>query len=552
MGIPARRAFRVRRTGRNAHPTFSRFVEHGEFGVAAYRSWCATGSGSGDFLLCCALCPNVVWCRGELRMSLATSVTRKTNVELELLVAELQRRLADSNNRLSLFLSLTHQIFCCLECDPPVPTHLPAREQASMMLAARVADCNQAFAHLCGASTPAELIGSRFVSLVGTNSETMIERSLRFIRSGYCIDGVHNTETLHDGTVRHFVNTSRGEIQDGHVVRAWITGVDVTFRTLIEAASKKGDAELRRTAEQIDSAFWVLDWNRFEVLYVGSQIERRWGISCERLLEDPLCWLENVHDQDRHRVRDAFLTQAAAGKFDETFRVNLPDGSVGWVRNRCFALPHELEDELRVVGLAEDVSEWHRSQTGLRTLFDISTEMLFVMDALGKLQEVNPGMARILGYDSIELRGMSLLDLLPVEEHSEGRQMLSRLASGKAAVDVQSNFLRKDGTMCPVEWNAAPTSGDGLIYLAARDISSELTEHGRCRRQNEAASRLDRLSPRERQIAEMVVTGKASKVIARELDLSKRTVETHRANLMKKLKLQTTAELVRLMLHAAE
>ncbi len=269
-------------------------------------------------------------------------------------------------------------------------------------------------------------------------------------------------------------------------------------------------------------------------------------------MEDPMCWLEKVHDQDRHRVRDAFLTQAAAGKFDETFRVNLPDGSVGWVRNRCFALPYEAKDELRVVGLAEDVSEWHRTQTELRTLFDISTEMLFVTDLAGQLREVNPGMARILGYEVSELRGMPLLDLLPTDEHSEGRKMLSQLTSGKAAVDVQNHFLRKDGTMCPVEWNAAPASGDGLIYVAARDISSELTEHGHRRRQNEAASQLDRLSPRERQIADLVVAGKASKVIARELDLSKRTVETHRANLMKKLKLRTIADLVRLILHAAE
>ena len=104
-----------------------------------------------------------------------------------------------------------------------------------MMLAARVGDCNQAFARLYGASEPAQLIGSRFVSLMGMTSETLIERTLRFVRSGYCIDGVHNRETLHDGTVRHFINTSRGEIQDGHVVRAWITGVDVTFKTLIEA-----------------------------------------------------------------------------------------------------------------------------------------------------------------------------------------------------------------------------------------------------------------------------------------------------------------------------
>jgi FixJ family two-component response regulator len=50
----------------------------------------------------------------------------------------------------------------------------------------------------------------------------------------------------------------------------------------------------------------------------------------------------------------------------------------------------------------------------------------------------------------------------------------------------------------------------------------------------------------------MVVAGKASKVIAHELELSKCTVETHRENLVKKLKLSTTAELIRLSLQATD
>jgi DNA-binding NarL/FixJ family response regulator len=161
-------------------------------------------------------------------------------------------------------------------------------------------------------------------------------------------------------------------------------------------------------------------------------------------------------------------------------------------------------------------------------------------------------MAQMPGYDPDELNGISLFDLLPDEEHSAGRRVLSHLASGNPAAEVNSRFIRKDGTVCDVEWNAAPAGDDHLIYAAARDISSELTDDDRRSRQNAALVRLDRLSPRERQVAEMVVAGKANKVIARELDLSQRTVETHRANLMKKLKLSTTAELIRLSLQSAD
>ncbi|NHZ42866.1 MULTISPECIES: PAS and helix-turn-helix domain-containing protein [Massilia] len=56
------------------------------------------------------------------------------------------------------------------------------------------------------------------------------------------------------------------------------------------------------------------------------------------------------------------------------------------------------------------------------------------------------------------------------------------------------------------------------------------------------------LTPREREIAALLVEGKTSKVIARETDLSPRTVEMHRAKLMRKFSASTSSELVHKLL----
>lgn len=53
-----------------------------------------------------------------------------------------------------------------------------------------------------------------------------------------------------------------------------------------------------------------------------------------------------------------------------------------------------------------------------------------------------------------------------------------------------------------------------------------------------------KLTPREREIAALLVLGKTSKMIARETDLSPRTVEMHRASLMRKFCAATSHELV--------
>lgn len=55
----------------------------------------------------------------------------------------------------------------------------------------------------------------------------------------------------------------------------------------------------------------------------------------------------------------------------------------------------------------------------------------------------------------------------------------------------------------------------------------------------------DRLTPREREIVQLLAEGKSSKEVASSLCISVKTAETHRANIMRKLQLHTISELVR-------
>lgn len=59
-------------------------------------------------------------------------------------------------------------------------------------------------------------------------------------------------------------------------------------------------------------------------------------------------------------------------------------------------------------------------------------------------------------------------------------------------------------------------------------------------------ARLGSLSDRERQVLTAVVSGLPNKIIAYDLDISPRTVEVHRANIMSKMQAKSLAELVRM------
>ena len=82
-------------------------------------------------------------------------------------------------------------------------------------------------------------------------------------------------------------------------------------------------------------------------------------------------------------------------------------------------------------------------------------------------------------------------------------------------------------------------------------IAKEAEVFGAARRRMiEARDRIASLSAREREVLEWLTEGSSNKVIARELDISPRTVEIHRANMMHKLGARHAAEAVRLKLEA--
>src|ERR1700726_1491963 len=66
----------------------------------------------------------------------------------------------------------------------------------------------------------------------------------------------------------------------------------------------------------------------------------------------------------------------------------------------------------------------------------------------------------------------------------------------------------------------------------------------------EIASRIASLSPRERQVMEGLIAGFSNKLIAKEYDISPRTIEVYRANVMTKMQAGSLSELVRLAMRA--
>ena len=95
-----------------------------------------------------------------------------------------------------------------------------------------------------------------------------------------------------------------------------------------------------------------------------------------------------------------------------------------------------------------------------------------------------------------------------------------------------------------VDFLQKPFTDDALINRVGKALEQDERARSQAVDRDTLTTRLNSLTPREREIAGRIVNGQANKVVAIELGLSERTVELHRARVMQKMKIRGVAQLV--------
>lgn len=170
----------------------------------------------------------------------------------------------------------------------------------------------------------------------------------------------------------------------------------------------------------------------------------------------------------------------------------------------------------------------------IQLAFDLAPVGLCVT-RLRRISTCNAAFAEMFGYLREELEGESLECLYPSHhefEHIAQRGLPFLQKSGSYSDERIMRHRSGKLFWCHVSGRAEDkTDPFACAIWMFEDISS--------RRAVTAE-----LTPREREVAHLLVTGKTSKQIARSLELSPRTVEAHRARLMHKLQVSTPGEMI--------
>lgn len=135
------------------------------------------------------------------------------------------------------------------------------------------------------------------------------------------------------------------------------------------------------------------------------------------------------------------------------------------------------------------------------------------------------------------ISGLSVLDSLVAEGVDQPVIMLT----GHGTVDMCRRAFKAGAA----EFLEKPVDDEALIEALQQAVRQHVHLRQRTQTDRAARERLQQLSPREREVLARIIEGLSNKAIARALDLSPRTVETHRAHVFEKLGADSLAQLVR-------
>ena len=137
--------------------------------------------------------------------------------------------------------------------------------------------------------------------------------------------------------------------------------------------------------------------------------------------------------------------------------------------------------------------------------------------------------------------GMSGLELQE-KLHQQGVNIPIIFITGHGDVPMAVQAMKQGA----LEFLQKPFREQDLVDLVNQALEKNENSHKLALQRTEIEPRIAKLTPRERQIMDMIVQGKANKVIAIDLGVSQRTVETHRTRIMRKMQAKSLAELVQM------
>lgn len=184
---------------------------------------------------------------------------------------------------------------------------------------------------------------------------------------------------------------------------------------------------------------------------------------------------------------------------------------------------------------------------------DVRESIMFMLENEGLSVAGFEDPRALLDHVNEKSAGCLVLDVrLP---HMDGLQLLEALRA--RSVNMPVVFISGHGDI-PMAVRAVqagaldflekPFRDEQLLEKVRNGLELERSEHEHAAERAAIEKRLEKLTPREREVMEGMLKGKLNKLIADDMNVSVRTVEVHRAHVLEKLGARNSSDMVRMVL----
>jgi PAS domain S-box-containing protein len=326
--------------------------------------------------------------------------------------------------------------------------------------------------------------------------------------------------------------------------------VDVTERKHAREVLQESEDRFRRFAEHSTGVLRIIDLATMRHAFISSAFEGIWGRTINTTW-NTRDWIETVHSDDRKRVQNAFDRVRQGDGVRLEYRIVRPDGGVRRIRDTLFSIRDKQGGVGSVGSSAHDITTHKDSPIYLVDANPSSQrETAEILQGAGYDLKIFASARSFLRLASVLVPGCVVVDirhaeagdmLIPLELQPRRRE-LPVVILGGFCEDLRLGVrAMKAGA---ADFLPAPLKPKDLLMAVASEVADirEVIEHDRDVESTRAGIAL--MSLRERQVLNGTLGGGTSKSIAKELGISPRTVEMHRARAMERLGAKSQSELV--------
>ena len=268
----------------------------------------------------------------------------------------------------------------------------------------------------------------------------------------------------------------------GKIIGASKVARDITDRRRAEGQLKSSIKEIIDLKAALDQhAIVAITDPQGKIDYVNDKFCAISKFSREELLgQDHRIINSGFHSKEFIHGLWASITQGKVWKGE--IKNKAKDGSFYWVDTTIVPFLNPDGKPRQYVAIRADITERKRAEeeaAQLAAIVEFSDDAIIGRDLQGIVTSWNAGAERLFGFTAHQMVGQPIARIIPSGCQQEEMEALNRIKQGESVRIIDTERLRKDGTLVPISVTVSPIKDSSGNVIGASKVARDITERKR-------------------------------------------------------------------------